>query len=625
MVESDEEELKMPASKSNGGAQDQSPTNSSSGYSSTPLDSSKPSSSATDSEKPPPAASSRKKRKANLSCHQRELKPAPYFYYVDHSQDVDDDPLAPLSPALSVPNFVIKLHAILIVESLSGVIEWMPHGRSFMILNQSEFEKQVLPIYFKQSSIASFYRQANGWGFRRMLKGPDKGSFYNERFIRGMPFLCKKLKRTGGAKLADTNINHEPMLPKISAEYPAPLELSKNTLDWISLNTINESIKEGGPNAKMPFVHNIDAMYAHTKNEASAGMASAPTTDNNPRNHDASILLGGGRGDTTRTASSLSSSLNHDSSGLSHPQVQALLQEQHIRMQQLQSQNEQTTGLLLHMLKDKDKNRDAAVATLSQQHQQQQHLTALSQANIANILRSAGHLSSPIPAAAAFASAPPRQEGNIGAQQQHQAQQQQQPRAAISQANIASILSSAGRFQSPPYPATSDIAGVPLQGNLGPLAQLLGLQLGNNSGIVQPSIDSRINTDILGQHLFQASLAQQGQQQVNPNSLASLSSMLQNLTQTQSQPAARTPNLFQDLQRYQTAPSQIQVSPTDSVSSMLAYLGMQRQQQDQLTHPQLQLQQHTQQGMQEQHQHHNQEPNQEEEGEQRKENNGSQP
>ena len=32
---------------------------------------------------------------------------------------------------------------------------------------QSEFEKKVLPTYYNQSSIASFYRQANGWGFRR--------------------------------------------------------------------------------------------------------------------------------------------------------------------------------------------------------------------------------------------------------------------------------------------------------------------------------------------------------------------------------------------------------------------------------------------------------------------------
>lgn len=63
------------------------------------------------------------------------LRPAPYFYYRNHSQDVNND-LAPLVPALTVPNFVIKLHAILMNDSFSGIIEWVPHGRSFMILNK---------------------------------------------------------------------------------------------------------------------------------------------------------------------------------------------------------------------------------------------------------------------------------------------------------------------------------------------------------------------------------------------------------------------------------------------------------------------------------------------------------
>ena len=66
----------------------------------------------------------------------RVLNPGPYFYYIDHSRDEDDNPLVPLSPAMSVPNFVVKLHAILICESLSDIIAWLPHGRSWRISNQ---------------------------------------------------------------------------------------------------------------------------------------------------------------------------------------------------------------------------------------------------------------------------------------------------------------------------------------------------------------------------------------------------------------------------------------------------------------------------------------------------------
>ena len=77
-------------------------------------------------------------RKSNASQYQevRELRPAPYFYYIDHSRDVDSEPNALLSPALSVPNFIVKLHAILANDELGDVIAWMPNGRSWKILNQ---------------------------------------------------------------------------------------------------------------------------------------------------------------------------------------------------------------------------------------------------------------------------------------------------------------------------------------------------------------------------------------------------------------------------------------------------------------------------------------------------------
>lgn len=100
--------------------------------------SAKPSPSPVDTKNPSTGKKSSPKQSMTGPSYRevRVLNPNPYFYYIDHSRDVDDDPLSPLSPALSVPNFVIKLHAILICESLSDVIAWMPHGRSWKILNQ---------------------------------------------------------------------------------------------------------------------------------------------------------------------------------------------------------------------------------------------------------------------------------------------------------------------------------------------------------------------------------------------------------------------------------------------------------------------------------------------------------
>lgn len=75
-------------------------------------------------------------KKAKAKREDRELRPAPYFYYLDHSREVDADPLTPLATTVSVPNFVTKLHAILICDSLGDVIGWMPHGRSWKILKE---------------------------------------------------------------------------------------------------------------------------------------------------------------------------------------------------------------------------------------------------------------------------------------------------------------------------------------------------------------------------------------------------------------------------------------------------------------------------------------------------------
>lgn len=70
--------------------------------------------------------------------------------------------------------------------------------------------------------------------------------------------------------MKDINITHEPVLSEISAKRPVPAELLKNGLDYIVLNTINQAVQEGGPKAKMPFVHNI---VLHTHGEASTNRA----------------------------------------------------------------------------------------------------------------------------------------------------------------------------------------------------------------------------------------------------------------------------------------------------------------------------------------------------------------
>lgn len=77
--------------------------------------------------------------------------------YVDHSRDprIEGHQIA---PAHRRPNFPESLFAMLSNESLSSAITWMPHGRSFKILNHASFSTQVLPVYYRHSNISSFLR-----------------------------------------------------------------------------------------------------------------------------------------------------------------------------------------------------------------------------------------------------------------------------------------------------------------------------------------------------------------------------------------------------------------------------------------------------------------------------------
>jgi hypothetical protein len=93
------------------------------------------------------------------------------------------------------PTFPVKLHMILSNPEYEDIITWLPHGRSWRILQQKAFEERVIPRYFRHGQYSSFSRQVNGWGFRRVTQGPDYGSYYNELFLRGMAHLCEKMTR----------------------------------------------------------------------------------------------------------------------------------------------------------------------------------------------------------------------------------------------------------------------------------------------------------------------------------------------------------------------------------------------------------------------------------------------
>ena len=94
--------------------------------------------------------------------------------------------------------FPLKLYRIVFEAKKNGqedIISFSPSGRSFMIHNIDAFVENIMPKYFTSNRMASFQRQLNLYGFRRRLRGDDKGGFWHEFFVRGQRNLCLAIKR----------------------------------------------------------------------------------------------------------------------------------------------------------------------------------------------------------------------------------------------------------------------------------------------------------------------------------------------------------------------------------------------------------------------------------------------
>lgn len=137
------------------------------------------------------------------------------------------------------------MHSILSRSDLSDVVAWMPHGRSWRILKPREFEIRVIPTYFEHAKFSSFIRQANGWGFRRLAQGKDRNSYYHEMFLRGLPHLCKMMKRPGVSEKQAADPDQEPDFYKIADENPVPEKAEDESV-------LLQCTLQGGPKARMP-------------------------------------------------------------------------------------------------------------------------------------------------------------------------------------------------------------------------------------------------------------------------------------------------------------------------------------------------------------------------------------
>ncbi|XP_036422791.1 heat shock factor protein 1 isoform X3 [Colossoma macropomum] len=141
----------------------------------------------------------------------------------------------------NVPAFLTKLWTLVEDPETDPLICWSPHGNSFHVFDQGRFSKEVLPKYFKHNNMASFVRQLNMYGFRKVvhieqggLVKPEKDDteFQHPFFVRGQEHLLENIKRK---VTAVSNIKHEDL--KLS-----PDDMTKMISDVQQMKGKQESI-----------------------------------------------------------------------------------------------------------------------------------------------------------------------------------------------------------------------------------------------------------------------------------------------------------------------------------------------------------------------------------------------
>jgi hypothetical protein len=227
-----------------------------------------------------PAALNIKQENSVAEAMKTQEKHCVQHNYHDHSLDNDRtfkvDKQMVSKGGVTVP-FPMKLHDMLehielLEPELAHVVTWQPHGRCFIVHKPKVFAERVLARFFQQKKYASFQRQLNLYGFNRITKGPDRGSYYHELFLRGKKFLSRgisrmKIKGTG-ARMA-SNPDAEPdfyHMPPLAA-----------TTDATPTSTMEEE-EEENDNSKVLAASKAMQYMSMPSNEATGSTAYQPET-----------------------------------------------------------------------------------------------------------------------------------------------------------------------------------------------------------------------------------------------------------------------------------------------------------------------------------------------------------
>ncbi|KAI9219617.1 hypothetical protein BC828DRAFT_349184, partial [Blastocladiella britannica] len=132
--------------------------------------------------------------------------------------------------------FLLKLFNIVDDPLTDDLIHWTSLGNAFVIEDQEELAKSVLPKFFKSKNFSSFVRQLNMYAFYKvphLTHGTLGGSsddnrweFMNEYFKRGQPDLLCMIQRKKAGVGGDDDSETATLLNEMTAVRKHQLTLS---------------------------------------------------------------------------------------------------------------------------------------------------------------------------------------------------------------------------------------------------------------------------------------------------------------------------------------------------------------------------------------------------------------
>ena len=89
--------------------------------------------------------------------------------------------------------FIAQLHELLETED-ARIVAWTENQLGFRIQDTDAFKNKILPKYYRHNKLASFQRQLNLYGFKKLSHGRDMGAYFHPLFIRGSRESLKDIK-----------------------------------------------------------------------------------------------------------------------------------------------------------------------------------------------------------------------------------------------------------------------------------------------------------------------------------------------------------------------------------------------------------------------------------------------